>query len=719
MKLSAKIVLTTVALILASTVAVLITLFFQQQKLEQQIHASVRQQAFSEGSKIVQSVYWLCASTESRNQKRLTHSLEVAHQLVKEAGAVKLSDETVSWRAVNQFTKETVSVTLPKMMIGDRWLGQVAATNEPALIVDEARRLTREFCTIFQRINEAGDMLRVSTSVLKDDGGRAVGTFIPARNPDGAANSVVSTVLRGETYRGRAFVVNQWHAAAYEPIWDAGRKKIIGMLYVGIGLEAINKELHDAITEITVGKTGYIYVLGAQGDQRGQYIVSQKGARDGENLWNARDANGRLFIQSIIEKGLKTENGAAELEIYPWKNPGDTEARTKFAAITSFAPWEWVIGAGAYEDDFADALAQMRNAQKSMLRWVSAVAGLTVVLAIGAGFLLTQGITRPLRRVVASVSEGSDQTNTAAGHIASASQSLAEGASRQAASLEETSASLEEMSSLTKNNAGNADKASNLARQTRSAADKGMMDMQTMTAAMATIKASGDETAKIIKTIDEIAFQTNILALNAAVEAARAGEAGMGFAVVADEVRSLAQRCAQAAKETAVKIEDSLNRTSQGVEISAKVAAALNEIVSHVRQVDELISEVAGASREQTTGITQINIAVGQMDKVTQGNAASAEESAAAAEELSAQAEAMKHSVAELLRLVGGSGPSDFHSSTVSSVPPAQNPAPVLRRPAPGKGNGNGRAHAAAPAAPARKVGPRNEIPMEDDFKNF
>jgi methyl-accepting chemotaxis protein len=244
--------------------------------------------------------------------------------------------------------------------------------------------------------------------------------------------------------------------------------------------------------------------------------------------------------------------------------------------------------------------------------------------------------------------------SAASSQVSSASQTLADGSSQQASSLEESSASLEEMAAMTKRNAENARKAHELTKEARMAADKGVGDMQTMANAMNAIKVSSDGIAKIIKTIDEIAFQTNILALNAAVEGARAGEAGMGFAVVADEVRNLSQRCAEAAKETAGKIEGAIVKTGQGVEISSKVATVLNEIVSKVRQVDELVTEVAGASSEQTDGIAQINVAVSQVDKVTQSNAATAEESAAAAQELNAQAEVMKQSVAELLQLVGG-----------------------------------------------------------------
>jgi hemerythrin-like metal-binding protein len=210
------------------------------------------------------------------------------------------------------------------------------------------------------------------------------------------------------------------------------------------------------------------------------------------------------------------------------------------------------------------------------------------------------------------------------------------------------------MSSMTKRNSDNSQKANDLARLTRSSAERGASDMQEMSSAMEAIKTSSGEISKIIKTIDEIAFQTNILALNAAVEAARAGEAGMGFAVVADEVRSLAQRSATAAKETAVKIEGAINNTSRGVELSSKVASTLTDIVAKAREMNDLAAELAGASSEQAQGIVQINSAVSQMDKVTQVNATSAEGNADSAKELSAQTNVLKQSVEELMRLVGG-----------------------------------------------------------------
>jgi methyl-accepting chemotaxis protein len=241
--------------------------------------------------------------------------------------------------------------------------------------------------------------------------------------------------------------------------------------------------------------------------------------------------------------------------------------------------------------------------------------------------------------------------------------------------------------------------------------------MHTMSAAMEAIRISSNDIAKIIKTIDEIAFQTNILALNAAVEAARAGEAGMGFAVVADEVRNLAQRSAQAAKETADKIEGAIAKTAEGVEVSGKVAQALNDIVTKVRQVDELVTEVSGASREQTQGITQINVAISQMDKVTQSTAASAEESAAAAQELNAQAETMKQSVAELLQLVGGTGQK--MSAITASARKIYAAGPEAKRSVSTNGNGHSNGHSNGHLQAVTAKNRRSEIPMAGDFKDF
>ena len=276
------------------------------------------------------------------------------------------------------------------------------------------------------------------------------------------------------------------------------------------------------------------------------------------------------------------------------------------------------------------------------------------LLAITAAWFVIRSITRPISSIADLLSSESNQTYGAAMTVAEVSSSMADGASRQAASLEESSASLHEMASMTQRNSESAQSAKNLAAEARSTADAGARDMESMNGAMAAIHSSSSEISKIIKTIDEIAFQTNILALNAAVEAARAGEAGAGFAVVAEEVRNLAQRSAQAAKETAAKIEDASAKSEQGVSISGQVAASLNAIVEKIRQLDEMVGGIAQASHEQSEGITQLNQAVAGMDKITQTNAALAEQASASAQKLQSQSAEVKSAVGDLMRMVHG-----------------------------------------------------------------
>jgi methyl-accepting chemotaxis protein len=276
------------------------------------------------------------------------------------------------------------------------------------------------------------------------------------------------------------------------------------------------------------------------------------------------------------------------------------------------------------------------------------------LLAIAAAWFVIRSITRPISAIADLLSSESNQTYGAALTVAEVSSSMADGASRQAASLEESSASLHEMASMTQRNSESAQSAKNLAAEARSTADAGARDMEAMNGAMAAIHSSSAEISKIIKTIDEIAFQTNILALNAAVEAARAGEAGAGFAVVAEEVRNLAQRSAQAAKETAAKIEDASSKSEQGVAISGQVAASLSAIVERIRQLDEMVGGIAQASHEQSEGITQLNQAVAGMDQITQTNAGLAEQASTSAQKLQAQSAEVKAAVGNLLQMVHG-----------------------------------------------------------------
>ena len=252
---------------------------------------------------------------------------------------------------------------------------------------------------MFQRMNESGDLLRVCTNVKKKDGSRAIGTYIPAQNPDGSPNAVVSTVMSGRTFLGRAYVVNGWYITAYEPIKDE-QGRVIGALYFGVPQED-TQSLRQGIMDIVAGRTGYVYVLGGKGDQKGTYIISKDGKRDGENIFEAKDANGNFFMQSIIEKAVATKDGKSDFERYDWKNSGDETSRTKIAAVTYFEPWDWVIGVGAYEDDFQHVLAKVDGAINRLVLFT--VIG-TIFIAIICGavaFVAARKMVEPLDRTVA------------------------------------------------------------------------------------------------------------------------------------------------------------------------------------------------------------------------------------------------------------------------------------------------------------------------------
>ena len=340
----------------------------------------------------------------------------------------------------------------------------------------------------------------------------------------------------------------------------------------------------------------------------------------------------------------------------------------------------------AQEAAVMGSLASAQELYSATRTTLLAVSALSILAGLGLGLMLATSIGKGLTRVIDGLRAGSEQISSASGQVSQSSQSLAEGASEQASSLQETTASLERLATMTKQNSENAREADKMSGSARVEAEGSREAMERMGKAIGKIKESADQTARIIKTIDEIAFQTNLLALNAAVEAARAGDAGKGFAVVAEEVRNLARRSAEAAKSTASLIEESQKNAEQGVSVSKEVGDILGRIVGKVQKLAQLIADVSAASDEQAKGIDQIGSAIGEMDKVTQSNAASAEESASASEELFAQAKELGDMVIVLVGIVKGggaaSGPEQAHAAR-TTAPRREASAAKLRKPAP------------------------------------
>ncbi len=456
--------------------------------------------------------------------------------------------------------------------------------------------------TIFA--HEGDDFKRITTNIIKEDGSRAVGTFL------GKGSAAYQPIINGQLYLGNANILGKPYLTAYDPILDASGKPV-GILFIGIARSDIDAIISDFRSEF-------------------QY-------------WLGAIALAVLLVGTVIAylfaKGLAKAVGFITTYMVRFSE-GDIQIedseRGRFEALAKHSD---EIGASARAfEDLAAYMSDKAEAAKCMAEGDFSV---EIKLAseqdaFGQAFNL---MTEKLSSTLSHVRSSAAQVNSMSLQINDASNSLSQGATESAASIEEISASMTEVGSQTNLNSDNASEANQLAVTAQKSAEKGNDQMVAMMQAMEEINDSSSSIAKIIKTIDEIAFQTNLLALNAAVEAARAGQHGKGFAVVAEEVRNLAARSAKAAKETEDLIATSVDRVRNGSNIANETASALAEIVDGITKAATLVSDIAIASKEQAAGISQVSEGMHQIDKVTQQNTAHAEETAAAANELSGQAE--------------------------------------------------------------------------------
>jgi len=352
-------------------------------------------------TEIAQSVYHLVETTDDLSKKMLMVGINTAREIISRNGSISISGKQ-HWTAVNQFTNESVEVDVPNLSFGGTTIPKVTSFGTKVPFVDEITKLTGATSTIFVKMNQNGDMLRVATTVKKKNGERAIGTYIPAKNPDGADNPVVSTILQGKDYFGRAFVVDQWYVTAYSPL-RASSGEIVGMIYVGIPLKVVEEKLRQAIYALKIGETGYVYVLGGSGKEKGHYIISKGGKRDGENIWESKDANGKLFIQEIVN-GTTEKPGEIMFFRYDWKNPEDPAPRTKIVAAIYYKDWDWVIGAGTYEDEIYSVRDNIRDKLHSLIYIMIVISIIIYVVGIVVATQIARRISNPIKRA-ANISE--------------------------------------------------------------------------------------------------------------------------------------------------------------------------------------------------------------------------------------------------------------------------------------------------------------------------
>ncbi len=551
----------------------------------------------------------------------------------------------------NERTIELAGRSVPSLKSGSTVL------NGDFAVPDRFTARTGVPATIFVRSGE--DFIRISTSVRKENGERAVGTVLDHASP------AYARLIAGHAYHGLTQLFGKQVITAYQPVLGTGGR-VIGALYVGVDISADMAVLKDKIRALKVGQTGYFFVLDARpGKQYGTLLVHP--LKEGQNILGAKDDDGRPFIREMLEKG----EGVIR---YPWlnKEKGETVAREKLAAFQTFADWGWLVAGGSYVDEINSEFTHLRNLyivavlvalalvaailyvairrmvaqpleETRLLAQRMATGDLTGRLASGRddeiGDLIAamNGVSEGLSTVVQKVREGCDQIATASNEIAAGNRDLSARTEQQAASVEETASSMEELNSAVRQNADHAGQANQLAASAAGLASQGSEMVARVAQTMQEIDASSRHVADIIGVIDGIAFQTNILALNASVEAARAGAQGRGFAVVAEEVRALAQRSASAAKEIKALIGDSANTIAEGSTLATDAGAMMTQVMDGVAKVSGIIAEISSASREQSAGIEQVNLAIAHIDQGTQQNAALVEEAAAAADSLAQQ----------------------------------------------------------------------------------
>jgi len=807
-----------------------------------------------EAATIADSILQMCIAQRSILYQKLSTDIAVLEKILMSNGGAELVGLTAEWNARNQYTNEVQKLILPVLQIGFDEMRHMDSFDETVPVVDEAQELIDGICSIYQKMNDHGDMILVGTTLKTDDDKRACSIYMPSKLPNGDNNPIVSSILRGESYTGRAYIGNEWFISAFKPLKDEN-DRIIGMLNVGTK-ETDNASVINIISNTRIGRTGYPSIF----DSKGDIIMHPRSEFLGKNL--ITDLKIRE-LKTMFENIHETNEGIVSYRF---------EGRNKFMYFTYYKAWDWIISATAYWEEFGqmetakqmlmeeiqaigenatiavgakkrqaydciryinenghevcrldnnqfiNTKTSVKNEQwfdtvvsqpagtilnigvihendKTLLRVASPVAfenknmglvtidfkwpivcelmkqrsygktsysliindegtlvahpkhtlanpvsllktssddlkqivryrmikgkegrefysdndgtrylivytpievgqkiysfGITIAetaflslanniksntensfrhvvqLLVSAGFVMivcgaliglffSMSLSRNIRKINYQLTDGAGLVSSAITQISTASQDMADGATEQAASLQETASSLEEISSKSGQNARNAQEAHTLINEISDVVDKADAGMTDLTLSMDAIYRAGEETQKIVKTIDQIAFQTQLLSLNASVEAARAGEAGAGFAIVAEEVRQLAMNTTKAAKETATLVNESFGKIRHGSGILNQNNKILKEISKGAKDACVLIRQISDGSQEQQQGIEQISSAMNKMDTVTQKNASFANEFANSSEAVNLQTIQMRKMVEILARIVDG-----------------------------------------------------------------
>ena len=620
---------------------------------------------------ITRTMTSLVSSVGDEVQAGVDRNMSAAGTLLDQRGGVDLESDTASWTAINQVSQAEKTVRLPRMSVDGQWLGQNTDLKTTTPFVDDVKSLLGGAVTVFQRMNDAGDLLRVATNVQAKSGNRAIGTYIPAVGADGTPNAVAAAIKAGKPYRGVAQVVDTWYITAYDPIKDSGGR-VIGALFVGVPQVSALKNLTDAIAASPVRENGWVSVYSTAKADAGRVIASSLDGAVGRTDLDATDADGTKYVAEIVAQAPKLTDGRTFRATYQLPGAAGAAAGDTTTTVAAYAPYSWAIAVGGYDGDADGAVAAVRDGRRAMLiafliaAVLLAVAGglfaawqarrisgrlgrltgaldrlarrdLTVTVPpsgqdeIGrAGTALNTAVTE-LREVIVEVTGASHGVSRAATQVAATGSELsssAEAASGQAGQagvaaqgithvVQTVAAGAEEMGASIGEISSNAQDAARAGRD-------GVGLTETATGVIGELRDSTTKIADVVRLIAGIAEQTNLLALNATIEAARAGDLGKGFAVVAGEVKDLAQETARATDDVTARVAAIEGGTAKAVEAidaitatiaqvndyQTAIAAAVEEQAATTAEMARNISEVATGSEDIAEGISAVSGAV-------------------------------------------------------------------------------------------------------------
>ncbi|WP_380167412.1 methyl-accepting chemotaxis protein [Jannaschia sp. R86511] len=579
-----------------------------------------------------EALYGTVSAVGQKTSGEITTALRVAEDQLARAGGTSTGATPVAWTAIDQLSREETAVSLPQVLVGDTWLRPTTSFDDRVPVIDDVNALTGATVTLFQRMNEQGDMLRVATSVRTAEDTRAIGTYIPAAGADGTANPVVAALLAQETYLGNAFVVNAWFESAYQPIVADG--VVVGALYVGIQQQAV-PELSDAVLQAALGERGETFVVGTAGTRAGVYDLAADSAAVGTSALEAElDADGQPWLAPVLERAPELTEGEAEVVTLERDAPGGgTETVT--VGYSYYAPWDWAVVSVVSHDDFAATAERLAAVERQTFGAIALAALVSALVAVGVGAHLAGRATRPVAaaaRAVGRLAHGEEHGATGTGgrtggmtgasrDLAVASRDTAERARSVSGSAgevrgdaEATAAAVEQLTSanaeITRARTPLADVvqrlSSNVEQVRRSAVEVSTIAEAADAAARATsevvdrLDRAGDQVAVSVDAISGIAAQTKLLALNAGIEAARAGEAGRGFAVVATDVKQLAEQSGTASLSIQGSVEAMRTEMAEAKESMARI----QETVSRIRDLQQVITS---ATHEQAEGTHELS----------------------------------------------------------------------------------------------------------------